>query len=120
MSTRSAVSQLVAADTLTGDSQTSAVHGVGGRFFHTLYISYTPGAATGNTLALEFDISPDGGTTWFNFDTPTPITATGTEAQNSVVTYGDHIPTDQIRIRYWETGTPSPYGTLSAWIVSSN
>ncbi len=136
---RSMVTKLASAVTLTGTAAAATnVHNCGGYGQHTLYVQYTPGVDSTNALQVTIELSPDYDLvanvgTWFPYTgeysagsgTITPgaqvtisFSSDGTAAQNQAPYFfvGSAMG---IRIKALETNTPSPFGTYTAYIVST-
>lgn len=76
----------------------------------TVYIDVTAVTGTSPSMTVDYQVSPDDGTTWFTVSSTSAITAVG----KARIALADNIGV-QARLNYTITGT-SPSFTFSAWL----
>ena len=126
----SSIKQILAsAVTLTGSAVASSQVPIRSEAQHTLYVGFTKGTS-GTGLSLTIEVSPDdlettaANSTWYQTGTWTSGATASFTADTFVsaasvnAAYTFKVVGKKIRIKYSETGTPSPFGTITATLLS--
>lgn len=95
----------VASSARTASSQTSAISAGAAIETINVFVIVTAASGTSPSLTVSLEVSPDGGTTWFESAAGAALTAAGTESFKASIYDASTVLTPLYRIKWAITGT---------------